>query len=142
MDNKYMMAIIRHERARQAVDSLTHEIGISVSRCPIDQEARTGDGVYGNLWTQDKLHTKTHLWQAFQFRETSSCGWGQVGLSEDGVLDALSEGSEYECEHCHHAYTKIIERRHARIELGRARLSIRALGRAALNRLAQDAQPS
>jgi hypothetical protein len=130
IEQRAMAAIIRHEKARQLVDSLTRDIGISVGRCPIDKEALIQG--HGDLWTQDQKHTKTHLWQAFQHLEPSSCGWGEVHLCDDGVFDALAEGSEFDCVHCYDAFKFIVARRAARKELGHARLSIRALGRSAL----------
>jgi hypothetical protein len=133
--NKYMLAIIRHEKAKQAVDSLTRDIGFAISRCPVT--VKSNDPLISNserdqLFDEGTGKTKTHLWHAFKHREPSSCGWGEVGLCEDGISDALSEGSEFECEHCYHAYRMIVARKDVRNELGRARLAIRSLGRAAL----------
>lgn len=134
--DKFVKALARHEMAQRKVDALSRAIGESVAKCPIDYAA-LGDP-YGNLWTEDQKHTKTHLWQAFQHKEPSSCGWGSVHLCEDGVIDSLSEGSELECEHCLQAYRLIVERKRARQELGYARLSIRALGRQAIKMVAGD----
>jgi len=133
--NKYLAAIIRHERAKHAVDALTREIGASIEACPItikSNDPTLSNAERAQLWDEVKGKNKTHLWQAFQIRETSSCGWRSVSLNEDSILDALSEGGDFECEHCYHAYTKIIERRQAKSELGSARRAIRSLGRAAL----------
>lgn len=135
-DSKFIKALARHELARQKVDALSREIGNAVGLCPTYKEALKDP--YGDLWTQDQKHAKTHLWHAFQHKEPSSCGWGEVHLCEDGILDALSEGSEFECEHCLQAYRFIVERKHARQELGYARLSIRALGRQAIKMVADD----
>jgi hypothetical protein len=136
--NKFIKALARHELARQNEKLLKRKIAMAIELCPIDIKAHNSDECDGSLWTQDKMHTKNHLWHAFQARDPSSCGWGSVPLCEDGVIDALSEGSEFECEHCLHAYRFIIERKAVRRELGYARLSLRALGRQALLMVAKD----
>lgn len=141
MSDKYKLAIIRHEKAKQAVQALSREIGAAINRCPISiraQDWNTPNSERGELWDEASGKHKTHLWQAFKHREPSSCGWGSVGLDEDGVDDALAPGSEFECEHCRHAYHLIRERRQAKQQLGRARLAIRALGRAALEEQGHD----
>lgn len=144
MTDKYMKAIARHELAKQSVDSLTAQIGESIRSCPLDMKAHDPnipDQERQKLWDDGAIgssKTKTHLWHAFQVRELASHGWYYLPLCEDGVLDALSEGSEYECEHCHRAYELIIERKEARRELGKARLAIRALGKQAIKELEND----
>ena len=140
MADKYIAALARHEKAKQAVDSLTRDIGIALNRCPITK--RADDPALSNeyrdsLWDDVTGKNKTHLWHAFQIREPSSCGHGEVPLCEDGISDALSEGSEFECEHCYFAYRMIVARKSARQELGRSRLAIRALGKQALKEVAQ-----
>ena len=135
MADKYKSAIIRHEKAKQAVQVLSRAIGDAIERCPISiraQDWNTPSHQRDELWDDASGKHKTHLWHAFKHREPSSCGWGTVGLCDDGVDDALAPGSEFECEHCRDAYRLIRERRGAKQELGRARLAIRALGRAAL----------
>lgn len=141
MADKYKSAIIRHEKAKQAVQALSCEIGAAINLCPIAiraQDWKTPNSERGELWDDASGKHKTHLWHAFKHREPSSCGYGSVGLGDDGIDDSLAPGSEFECEHCRRAYQLIRDRRCAKQELGRARLSIRALGRAALEELAHD----
>ncbi len=138
---KFIQALARHEAAKQMVDGLTRDIGAEIEKCPIT--IKVNDYTLPNserceLWDEKTSKNKTHLWHAFQTREPSSCGWGEVGICEDGVLDALSEGSEFECAHCFSAYQLILHRKEARRELGYARLSIRALGRQALKMVDAD----
>lgn len=128
MSSKALSAIIRHERAAQEVAGLTRRIGVKLGHCPISRMPAD------NEWMLDeKGRLKTHLWQAFRHREPSSCGWGEAGLCEDGIADALSSGSEYACRHCKRAYQLIMRRKDARQELGNARRAIRTMGRAALS---------
>ncbi|MEH6565582.1 MAG: hypothetical protein V7756_09695 [Halopseudomonas sp.] len=131
-----MEAIVRHERARQAVDAISRDIGLAINRCPVAVKAQswqTPAAEMDELWDEASGKHKTHLWQALKHREPSDCGYGETGLGYDGIDDALSKHGEYACEHCLAAYRLIVERRHLRRELGGARMSIRALGRAALN---------
>ena len=133
--NKFIKALARHELALTRVKSLGRQIGEAVSKCPIDIRAMSGEepaGEYHKLWVDGGKHTKTHLWQAFQHLEPSDCGYGMVHLDADGIADSLSEGSSYECQHCLRAWELICERKEAKADLGRARLSIRALGRQAV----------
>tara|TARA_R110001606_G_scaffold30344_2_gene93804 strand:- start:2710 stop:3135 length:426 start_codon:yes stop_codon:yes gene_type:complete len=130
-----MEAIVRHEKARQAVDAMSRNIGQAINRCPVAVKAQsweTPNSEMGELWDEASGKHKTHLWHALKFRETADSGYGSQGLGDDGIDDALSEHGEYACERCLAAYRLIVERRHLRKELGRARMSIRALGRAAL----------
>lgn len=132
MSDKFRAAIVRHEKAKRAVDSLTRDIGIALGRCPLDQQAGIQGPENPEFYDLASNKSKTHLWHAFKHLEPSSCGWGSVPLCEDGISDALSEGSEFECAHCYHAYRMIVARKKAKQELGRARLAIRSLGRKAL----------
>lgn len=135
MTDKYLNAIIRHEKARLAVDDISRKIGQEINLCPVvlkAQDWKTPNSERGELFDEVSGKHKTHLWQALKHREPSDCGYGETGLGDDGIDDALSEHGYYACEHCLAAYRLIVERRHLRKELGRARLSIRALGRAAL----------
>lgn len=141
MTDNYIKALARHERAKSTVDGLTKDIGRSIELCRItiaSSDYSLGNEARAELWDEKTSKTKTHLWHAFQHREPSDCGYGEVGLREDGVLDALSKGSDYECEHCHRAYELIIERKEARRELGNARLAIRALGKQAIKEMEND----
>ena len=135
---KYMQALARHEAAKQKVDSLTRDIGIALGRCPLDQMAAIHGPENPEFYDIASNKSKTHLWHALKHREPSSCGWGCVPLCQDGVSDALSEGSEYECTHCYYAYRMIVARKEAKRELGNARLAMRALGKQALKELGDE----
>lgn len=126
--SKAMDVIVRHERAKQAVDSLTRRIGVKLSHCSISKACDGSD----EAMYDEKYRVKTHLWHAFNHKEASSCGYGRVGLCEEGINDALSAGSEFACRHCKRAWLLILRRKHARQELGNAKRAIRAMGRAAL----------
>lgn len=131
-------ALVRHERAAQAVAGLKVKIGEVLALCPVQVEieqawqGKARQGKANDHLIDQNGRIKTHLWHAFQHREPSSCGWGTVGLSEDGIDDALSPGSEFECEHCLQAWRLIVERKHARQELGIARRLIRHYGKKAM----------
>lgn len=128
MSSKALDAIIRHERAAQKVAGLTRRIGVKLGHCPISQMPADDSSMIDS-----KGRLKTHLWRAFNHREPSDCGYGEMGLGEDGVADALSRGSEFACRHCKRAYQLILRRKDARQELGNAKRAIRTLGRAALS---------
>lgn len=129
---KFIKALARHELALTRVKALSQQIGEAVSKCPIDRQAMASDTPEHErqkLWSEGMKHTKTHLWQAFQHKEPSSCGWGEVHLRLNEVGDYIADE---ECPHCYLAWELIRERRDAKQELGRARMSIRALGRQAV----------
>lgn len=140
MSNKYIRAIIRHEKAVVEVNALTREIGNALSRCPITVEVSQipQPERMGEIFDFKTNHPKTHLWRAFRVRERSSCGYFEVGLSEGGLSDALSCEGEFECEHCLLAYKLILSRKIARQELGNARRAIRGIGRAELAKIDQS----
>lgn len=125
--SKAMDVIVRHERAAQAVDSLTRRIGVKLGHCSISRMPADDGSLY-----DEKSRVKTHLWHAFNHREPSDCGYGMTGLGQDGIEDALSSNSEYACRHCKRAWQLILLRKEARQELGNARRAIRTMGRAAL----------
>lgn len=126
--SKAMDVIVRHERAKQAVDSLTRRIGVKLSHCSISKAC---DGSDETMY-DEKGRVKTHLWQAFNHREPCDSGYGMTGLDDDGIEEALSSSSEYACRHCKRAWQLILQRKHARQELGNAKRAIRTMGRAAL----------
>lgn len=134
MTAKMIEALARHERAVQAVDEIRKQIGDALGQCPAEREVERRMREWkpiGDLY-DEKGRTKTHLWHAFRVREPSSCGYGSVGLGDDGIDDALSPGSEFECEHCLHAWRLIIARKKARQDLGAARRLIRYYGKKAM----------
>lgn len=131
--SKMVAALARHERAAQSVAGMKAKIGEAIALCPVQLDIeRSWQGEIGHL-IDENGRAKTHLWHAFRVREPSSCGWGQVGLGDDGIDDALSPGSEFECEHCLLAWRLIVERKHARQELGIARRLIRHFGKQAIS---------
>ena len=130
-----LCAIIRHERAARAVAALTATIGESVQQCPIyvrasdteDFDWDTAGGGKAHLWAGDKV--KTHLWEAYN--ETTDASWNVRSLDADEQRDYLVDTG---CPHCLKAWEAVEQRRLARKELGQAKQSIRAIGRAALGK--------
>ena len=133
MSSKALDAIMRHERAAQEVAGLTRRIGVKLGHCSISKMPADDETLI-----DEKGRLKTHLWHAFATREPSSCGWGEVGLDDEGIADALSSGSEFACRHCKRAWQLILRRKVARQELGNARRAIRTMGRAALSAQGQS----
>ncbi|MGQ7956487.1 hypothetical protein ACUTAF_01990 [Pseudomonas sp. SP16.1] len=134
MADKYMLALARHEQAKQKVDGLSRRIGLAISRCQVvvkSEDYSLPNNERAELWDDKTGKHKTHLWQAFQVLEPSSCGYGEVHLCEDGMLEYLRPSNDG-CRHCYRAYMLIKQRKLARAELGRARLAIRALGKQAM----------
>lgn len=128
-----LCAVIRHERAARAVAALTATIGESVQQCPIyvrasdteDFDWDTAGGGKAHLWAGDKV--MTHLWEAYN--TTVDGPYSARQLDTDEQRDYL-EGAD--CPHCLKAWEAVEQRRLARKELGQAKQSIRAIGRAAL----------
>jgi hypothetical protein len=129
IEQRALAAIIRHEKARQAVDALSRRIGASIQRCPII--VKSNDWTISNheraeIWDDVNHHHKTHLWMAYN----SKAVYGEH-FDDEGQQDALHP-SNGGCRHCLRAFRLIRQRKALRKELGHAKLSIRALGRSAL----------
>ncbi|WP_137279262.1 hypothetical protein [Pseudomonas rhizoryzae] len=132
---KPLEAIVRHERAAQEVARLRREIGKALALCSVSVEHQDWSlpAARRNELTEPGGRIKTHLWQALHHLEPSSCGYGMVRLDDHDVGNFLADA---ECEHCRKAWELHLKRKVARQELGRARVAIRAIGRAALAKVA------
>ncbi|WP_162959530.1 hypothetical protein, partial [Pseudomonas aeruginosa] len=65
MHDKYKLAIIRHENAKQVVQGLSRDIGAAINSCPISIRAQSWDtpnSERGELWDEASGKHKTHLW--------------------------------------------------------------------------------
>lgn len=131
MADKYLAAIVRHERAAQANARLGREIGDALAKCPVNVEIgqwETLNARRAELTTQDG-RSKTHVWMALNFTDIGSHGY-PVRLHMEEIADYLAEDPV--CEHCQQAWQLILQRKQIREELGNAKRAIRNMGRAAL----------
>jgi hypothetical protein len=126
-----LFAIIRHERAARAVAALNRAIGDAVQQCSIYRRAHETEFPGKDtaaLWTSDGK-VMTHLWEAYN--ETTDGPYNVRTLDADEQRDYLVGTG---CPHCLKAWEAVEARRLARKELGQAKQSIRAIGRAALGK--------
>lgn len=126
-----LCAIIRHERAARAVAALTATIGDAVRQCSIyllAHETEFPGKDTAALWTGDGK-VMTHLWEAYNTTEDGPYSPRQ--LDTDEQREFLENA---DCPHCLKAWEAVEARRLARKELGQAKQSIRAIGRAALGK--------
>jgi len=131
MADKYLAAIVRHERAAQANSRLSHEIGDALAKCPVNVELgqwETTNARRAELTAQDG-RSKTHVWMALNFTDIGCHGY-PVRLHMDEIADFLAEDPV--CEHCQQAWQLVLQRKQVREELGNAKRAIRSIGRAAL----------
>lgn len=154
-ERKVIITLAAHETCLQQIKRLTKIIGTCINKCqngfeeigprPAAYDAHSdGDQIFGpmpwpngsvehmNILYDEKGNRKTHIWDAFQHREPSCCGYGMVGLHVDEIADFLAD---QECAHCTRAWHFILERKKAKKDLGHLRLSIRGLGKSALKKL-------
>ncbi|MDD1947773.1 MULTISPECIES: hypothetical protein [Pseudomonas] len=147
-ERKVVITLAAHETCLQQIKRLTRIIGVCIGKCQngYDQigprPASAHDDIIGILpWPNGEHHEilhdeqhrrKTHIWEAFQHREPSSCGYGMVWLQIDEIADFLAD---QECVHCTRAWHFILERKRVKKDLGHLRLSIRGLGKSALKKL-------
>lgn len=129
MTDKFVMALARHETARQAADAISKRIGAAISRCPI--AIKEGDWKLSNaeraeLYDEKTGKQKTHLWSVYN----ALAEYGEH-FDHEGQREALHPRNDG-CRHCYRAHVLIEMRRELRAELGRARLAIRALGKVAI----------
>lgn len=151
-ERKVIITLAAHETCLQQIKRLTKIIGTCINKCqngfdeigPRPDGDPEGDKLFGPMpWPNgseehmrilydEKNNRKTHIWNAFQHREPSSCGYGMVGLDIDEIADFLADEG---CVHCTRAWHFILERKKAKKDLGHLRLSIRGLGKSALKKL-------
>ena len=133
--DKFVKALARHEMARQKVDALSRRIGVAIQRCPI--VIKSNDWSISNteraeLWDELTQRHKTHLWMVYNARAVYGEHFDETGQEE--ALLPRNDG----CRHCLRAFRLIKQRKDARMELGYAKLSIRALGRQAIAMVVRD----
>lgn len=128
-EDKFVLALARHELARQKVDGLSRRIGLAINRCPV--VIKSNDWAISNaeraeIWDEKTQRHKSHLWMVYNARAVYGEHFDEEG--QDDALQPCNDG----CRHCLRAFRLINQRKIARKELGRARLSIRALGKHAI----------
>jgi hypothetical protein len=134
-ETRVITALANHERLLQQVGQMKNQIGAHLAECPVMKKANDW-----NISAQDskdlydeKMLVKTHLWEAFNETVEGDYGSPQL-LDRDEQQDFLAD-EDTGCEHCYAAWRVIQERRDVRQELGRARRSLRMLGKSALKAL-------
>lgn len=120
IEKKIISALANHERAIQAVASLTNRIRKEIELCPVSMKVMNWNlsENIDNLF-DDKGRIKTHLWHALNTMVDgrSPC--------EVAVADSLEESG---CQHCTAAWELILQRQQARKHLGVQRRLIRHYG--------------
>lgn len=123
IEKKIISALAGHERAAQAVESLTSRISGEIALCHVSVTVRDSDpnADIDNLF-DDHGRLKTHLWHALN---TMIDGHPPC---EVAVADSLEESG---CQHCTAAWELIQQRQQARKHLGVQRRLIRHYGKKA-----------
>lgn len=127
--SKYMRAIVRHEKAAQAVRSVSVRIGDAIRRCPVAKELsdwNLSNARRAEIFDEKTGRDKTHVWQVFN----APNHYGEH-LDRESMLEELHPCNGG-CRHCYRAFKLIEHRKTLRGELGNARRAIRALGRNAI----------
>lgn len=150
LERKILMTLAAHEICLKQIKRLTHDIRVCTEKCrrgydeigpaPENQSPDLPDLPWPNgseehmriLYDEEKGYRKTHIWEVFQYREPSSCGYGMVGPHIDDIADYLAELG---CVHCTRAWYFIRKRKEERRDLGNFRRSLRALGKSAIKAL-------
>lgn len=131
---KVIASLANHERLLQQNADMKKQISKHLNGCPIQKKALDWDTPESERYElQDgKGRIKTHLWQAFN-REIAGA-WGSIPMDPDEQENYLTDpwNDESRCEHCHAAWKLIQARKEVRQELGKARRSLRMLGRSAV----------
>jgi hypothetical protein len=133
--DKFVLALARHEIARQKVDALSRRIGMAINRCPIvikSNDWSISNAERAETWDEKTQRHKTHLWMVYNARAVYGEHFDETGQEE--ALQPCNDG----CRHCLRAFRLIKQRKDARKELGHARLSIRSLGKHAIKMLADQ----
>lgn len=130
-EGRALQAAIRYEQASAQVKTLTRSIGAELEECPTTK-------LVEQAWQQNGTNryiarasgkVMTHLWGAFN--EEMEGAYGYVRLNEGEITDYLRD-DETGCPHCLRAWELIGERKAARKDLGKAKLSLRAIARSAI----------
>lgn len=131
---RVIAALANHERLLQQVGLMKKQIGEHINACPIMKKAMDWDTPESErAELQDsKGMIKTHLWGAFN--ELIDGSYGMVRMEVDDQENYLTDPwcDETRCDHCYAAWKVIQARKEVRQHLGRARRSLRQLGKSAL----------
>lgn len=129
--DRALAAAIRYEQASSQVKALTRSIGESLEECPTTKRAEQAWQQNGtNMYVAHSSgKVMTHLWGAFN--EETDGPYESVRLN-DGEITEYLQGEETGCPHCLRAWELIGRRKAARSELGKAKLSLRGIAKAAI----------
>lgn len=146
--DRVIEALARHERAAGELGKIKKGIVAELEKCPITLEAykkcsigyfsdgHTSQEDYDRLWEGSRV--RHHLHQVLQATSHDGGEYDRERKLDGHEIRALLEGygeeedQPYACEHCLSAWALIERRKEVRQELGRARRSIRALGKTAM----------
>ncbi len=129
--DKALAAVIHYDQWSARVKDLTRSIGKSLEECPTTKLAEQAWGQFGGNIYVAKATGKvmTHLWGAFN--EEMEGAYGSVRLDEGEITEFLQD-DETGCPHCLQAWVLVGQRKDARKELGKAKLSLRAIAKSAI----------
>ncbi|WP_406833795.1 hypothetical protein [Pseudomonas asiatica] len=141
---RVIASLANHERLLQQNATMKKQVSKHLNDCPIQKRALDWDTPECERYElQDgKGRIKTHLWQAFN-RQVAGA-WGPILMDPDEQENYLTDpwNDESRCEHCHAAWKLIQARKEVRQELGKAKRSIRMLGKSALKIADADTKAS
>lgn len=134
---KVIASLANHERLMQQVGVMKIQIGKHIEACPVSEKLSVH---YAGIEKHDELidkktgRAKTHLWHAFNDLVEHDSGYGMSHMSYDDQENYLTDpwNDETRCEHCFAAWRLIQDRKEVRQELGKAKRSLRQLGKSAL----------
>ena len=128
-----IVALARHEKARQVADAFTGRIGAALDRCPETIAAYLSGWPDGSDTSYFDRHgrVKNHLWRAYNDTTECESGYGLRRLDADEQEEQLMPRNGG-CRHCLRAWRLIRDLSIARQELGNAKRAIRALGKSAI----------
>lgn len=126
---KALAYVVRYERAAGLIAELTGLIRDAINRCHITGLANESENPGPDtaaLWDGNRI--KNHLYFAFTEETACDSGYG-VRRMDEGEQEAFLSDEETGCEHCLNAWRHIMARKEARKQFGRAKASIRMLGK-------------
>lgn len=146
-ESRVIAALARHERAAGELGRIKKGIVTELEKCPITIEAYQNSDLncdflnvseedHKRLW--DGARVRHHLHLALQVLTDDGGDYDRERKLHDYEIRAELEGLGYDdeqphaCPHCLSAWLLIERRKEVRQELGRARRSLRMLGKSAL----------
>lgn len=131
---RVIASLVNHERLLQQNATMKAQVSKHLNDCPIQKKALDWDTPETERYElqDDKGRIKTHLWQAFNSEVAGA--WGPILMDPDEQENYLTDpwNDETRCEHCYAAWKLIQARKQVRQELGKAKRSLRMLGKSAL----------